>query len=52
MEIGSKTADKTLHKPTDTTKIMVTWPWTNSKFELPPIISWITQLCGIWISQQ
>jgi len=37
IEIGSKTAEKTLHKQTnrqtnrqtDTTKIMVTWPWTN-----------------------
>jgi len=32
MEIGSKTAEKNsaqTDKPTDTTKIMVTWPWTN-----------------------
>jgi len=40
IEIGSKTAEKTLHKQTDrqtdkqtdTTKIMVTWPWTNYYF--------------------
>ena len=38
IQIGSKTAEKTLHKQTDrqtdkqtdTTKIMVTWPWTNT----------------------
>jgi len=37
MEIGSKMAEKNsaqtnrqTDKPTDTTKIMVTWPWTNS----------------------
>jgi len=34
IEIGSKTAEKNCtntqtDKPTDTTKIMVTWPWTN-----------------------
>jgi len=38
IEIGSKTAeknctnkqtDKQRNKQTDTTKIMVTWPWTN-----------------------
>jgi len=33
IEIGSKTAEKTLHKQTDrltdTTKIIVTWPWTK-----------------------
>jgi len=32
IEIGSKTAEKNsaqTHKPTDTTKIMVTWPRTN-----------------------
>jgi len=39
MEIGSKTAEKNsaqtnkqTDKPTDTTKIMVTWPWTNRHF--------------------
>jgi len=39
IEIGSKTAEKNCtnkqtnrqtDKPTDTTKIMVTWPWTNN----------------------
>jgi len=37
IEIGSKTAEKNsaqtnrqADKPTDTTKIMVTWPWTNT----------------------
>jgi len=36
IEIGSKTAEKNAaqtnkqtDKPTDTTKIMVTWPWTK-----------------------
>jgi len=36
IEIGSKTAEKNsaqknkqTDKPTDTTKIMVTWPWIN-----------------------
>jgi len=32
IEIGSKTAEKNsaqTNKETDTTKIMVTWPWTN-----------------------
>jgi len=36
IEIGSKTAEKNCTNkqtddPTDTTKIMVTWPWTNQK---------------------
>jgi len=39
IQIGSKTAEKTLHKQTDrqtvkqtdTTKIMVTWPWTKKQ---------------------
>jgi len=33
IEIGSKTAEKNsaqTNKQTDTTKIMVTWPWTNN----------------------
>jgi len=32
IQIGSKTAEKNsaqTNKQTDTTKIMVTWPWTN-----------------------
>jgi len=32
IEIGSKTAEKNsaqTNRQTDTTKIMVTWPWTN-----------------------
>jgi len=45
IQIGLKTAEKTLHKQTnrqtdrqtdkltDTTKIMVTWPWTNYRFD-------------------
>jgi len=41
IQIGSKTAEKTVHKQTnrqtnrqtDTTKIMVTWPWTNRTLE-------------------
>jgi len=38
IEVGSKTADKNsaqtnrqTDKPRDTTKIMVTWPWTNCR---------------------
>jgi len=34
IEIESKTAEKNsaqTNKQTDTTKIMVTWPWTNYK---------------------
>jgi len=41
IEIGSKTAEKNFaqtnrqtNKQTDTTKIMVTWPWTNSTKKL------------------
>jgi len=31
IEIGSKTAEKNCtDKQTDTTKIMVSWPWTNN----------------------
>jgi len=33
IEIGSKTAEKNCtNKQTDTTKIMVTWPWTNNVY--------------------
>jgi len=34
IEIGSKMAEKNsaqTNKHTDTTKIMVTWPWTNGR---------------------
>jgi len=30
IEIGSRRLRKTLHKQTDTKRIMVTWPWTNT----------------------
>jgi len=36
IEIGSKTAEKNCtNKQTDTTKIMVTWPWTKKCNQLP-----------------
>ena len=40
IEIGSKTAEKNsaqTNRQTDTTKIMVTWPWTNNQLRPNPI---------------
>jgi len=53
IEIGSKTAEKNsaqTDRQTDTTKIMVTWPWTNIDYLLDKTMHWLLScmlLCRI-----
>jgi len=48
IEIGSKTAEKNsaqTDRQTDTTKIMVTWPWTNTR-DVQNIQFWQFVVCS------